>query len=78
MEKEILDKRNSTEAKQAKESLDNFTVDRAGKVKPDRDWITGPVNKQTLPALREKAKGDPKKLRQIQEIERLLKVSEGI
>lgn len=78
MEKEILDKKNSTEAKQAKESLDNFTVDRAGKVKPDRDWITGPVNKQTLPALREKAKGDPKKLRQIQEIERLLKVSEGI
>jgi hypothetical protein len=77
MEKEILDRRNSTEAKQAKESLDNFTVDRAGKAKPDRDWITGPVNKQTLPALKEKAKGDPKKLRQIQEIERLLKVSEG-
>lgn len=78
MEKEILEKRNSSEAKQAKESLDNFVVDKAGRPKPDRDWITGPVNKQTLPALREKAKNDPKKLRQIQEIERLLKVSEGM
>jgi hypothetical protein len=78
MEKEILDKRNSAEARQAKESLDNFVVDKAGRPKPDRDWITGPVNKQTLPALREKAKTDPKKLRQIQEIERLLKVSEGM
>lgn len=78
IEKEILDKRNSAEARQAKDSLDNFVKDKAGKIKPDRDWITGPVNKQTLPALREKAKGDQKKLRQIQEIERLLKVSEGI
>jgi hypothetical protein len=78
MEKEILDKRNSAEARQAKDSLDNFVKDKAGKIKPDRDWITGPVNKQTLPALREKAKGDQKKLRQIQEIERLLKISEGI
>jgi hypothetical protein len=78
MEKEIIEKRNSTEAKQAKESLDNFVVDKAGRPKPDRDWITGPVNNRTLPALREKAKNDPKKLRQIQEIERLLKVSEGI
>ena len=78
MEKEILDKRNSSEARQAKESLDNFVVDKAGRPKPDRDWITGPVNNRTLPALREKAKNDPKKLRQIQEIERLLKVSEGM
>jgi hypothetical protein len=78
MEKEMLEKRNSAEAIQAKKSLDNFVKNEAGKVKQDRDWITGPVNKQTLPALREKAKGDPKKLRQIQEIERLLKVSEGI
>ena len=78
MEQEILNKKNSAEAKQAKESLDNFVVDKAGRPKPDRDWITGPVNNRTLPALREKAKNDPKKLRQIQEIERLLKVSEGI
>lgn len=77
MEKEIIEKRNSVEAKQAKESLDKFAIDRDGKPKKDRDWITGPINKQTLPALREKAKNDPKKLRQIQEIERLLKVSEG-
>ncbi|CAB5223213.1 hypothetical protein UFOVP382_10 [uncultured Caudovirales phage] len=78
MEQEILNKKNSAEAKQAKESLDNFVVDKTGRPKPDRDWITGPVNNRTLPALREKAKNDPKKLRQIQEIERLLKVSEGI
>ena len=77
MEKEILEKTNSVEAKQAKEKLDKFAVDRDGKPKKDYDWITGPINNKTLPALREKAKNDPKKLRQIQEIERLLKVSEG-
>lgn len=77
MEKEILEKTNSVEAKQAKEKLDKFAVDRDGKPKKDYDWITGPINNKTLPALREKAKNDPKKLRQIQEIERLIKISEG-
>ncbi len=57
--------------------VDYFVIDKSGRAKPDRDWITGPVNRQTLPALKQKAGTDPKKLRQIQEIERLLKISEG-
>ena len=78
MENEILAKRNTAEAKQAKEALDYFVTDKSGRAKPDRDWITGPINRQTLPALRQKAGNDPKKLRQVQEAERLLKVSEGM
>lgn len=84
MENEILAKRNTAEAKQAKESLDYFVLDKSGRAKPDRDWITGPINRQTLPALRQKAEatkdlGDrTKRLRQVQEAERLLKVSEGM
>lgn len=83
IEQEILKKKNSLEAKQAKESLDNFAIDRNGKPKPDRDWITGPINKKTVKALEDKANKttDPKERRkqllQIVEIKRLLKVSEG-
>lgn len=84
MENEILAKRNTAEAKQAKEALDYFVLDKSGRAKPDRDWITGPINRQTLPALRQKAEAtkDPgdrtRRLRQVQEAERLLKVSEGM
>jgi hypothetical protein len=78
MESELLAKRNTAEAKQAREALDYFVLDKSGRAKPDRDWITGPINRQTLPALRQKAGNDPKKLRQVQEAERLLKVSEGM
>jgi hypothetical protein len=77
LESEILAKKNTSEAKQAKDSLDYFVIDKSGRAKPDKDWITGPINRQTLPALKQKAGTDPKKLRQIQEIERLLKISEG-
>lgn len=78
MENELLAKRNTAEAKQAKEALDYFVTDKSGRAKPDREWITGPINRNTLPALRQKAGNDPKKLRQVQEAERLLKVSEGM
>ena len=84
MENELLAKRNTAEAKQAKEALDYFVLDKSGRAKPDRDWITGPINRQTLPALRQKAEAtkDPgdrtRRLRQVQEAERLLKVSEGM
>ena len=83
MEKEILEKRNSAEARQAKESLDNFVVDKAGRPKPDREWITGPINEKTVEVLEDKANKtkDPKEKRkqllQIVEIKRLLKVSRG-
>ena len=84
MESELLAKRNTAEAKQAREALDYFVLDKSGKAKPDRDWITGPINRQTLPALRQKAEAtkDPgdrtKRIRQVQEAERLIKVSEGM
>jgi hypothetical protein len=84
MENELLAKRNTAEAKQAKEALDYFVTDKSGRAKPDRDWITGPINRQTLPALRQKAEAtkDPgdrtRRMRQVQEAERLLKVSEGM
>jgi hypothetical protein len=77
LESEIFAKANTSEAKQAKESLDYYVIDKSGRAKQDRDWITGPINRQTLPALKQKAGTDPKKLRQIQELERLLKISEG-
>jgi len=83
MEKEILEKRNSVEAKQAKESLDNFVVDKSGRPKPDREWITGPINEKTVEVLEDKANKtkDPKEKRkqllQIVEIKRLLKVFRG-
>lgn len=77
IESEILAKKNSSEAKQAADSLNYYVIDKNGRAKPDRDWITGPINRNSLPALKQKAGTDPKKLRQIQEIERLLKISEG-
>ena len=78
LEENVIKRQNTAEAKQAKESLDYFVIDKSGRAKQDRDWITGPINRQTLPALRQKAGNDPKKLRQVQEAERLLKVSEGM
>lgn len=78
LEKEELDKKNRSDAKQARDALDYFVTDKSGRAKPDREWITGPINQKTLPFLRQKAGTDPKKLRQIQEIERLLKASEGM
>jgi hypothetical protein len=83
IESEILAKKNTSEAKQALDSLNYYVIDKNGRAKPDRDWVTGPINRQTLPALKQKAEAtkDPgdrtRRLRQIQEIERLLKISEG-
>lgn len=77
LEQEVLTQKNSQEAKDARKQLDEYARRADGSFKPDRDWITGPINRSTLPALRQKAGNDPKKLRQIQDIERLLKLSEG-
>lgn len=77
LEQEVLAQKNSQEAKDARKQLDDYARRADGSFKPDRDWITGPINRNTLPALRQKAGNDPKKLRQIQDIERLLKLSEG-
>lgn len=77
IEEDISKRRNTEEAKQAKKQLEEFARRPDGSFKPDRDWITGTITKQSLPALRQKAGADQKKLRQVQEIERLLKLSEG-
>lgn len=84
LEENLIKRQNSAEAKAAKEALEYFVLDRSGRAKQDRDWITGPINRNTLPALRQKAEatkdlGDrTKRLRQVQEIERLITVSEGM
>jgi len=73
-----LTKRRSTEdAKAAQRQLDEFAKRPDGSYKPGRDWITGPVTRETLPALKQKAGNDPNKLRQITEIEKLLTRAEG-
>lgn len=77
LEQEVLAQKNSQEAKDARKQLDEYARRPDGSFKPDRDWITGPINRSTLPALRQKAGNDPKKLRQIKDIERLLNLSEG-
>jgi len=84
LEENVIKRQNTAEAKAAKDALDYFVLDKSGRAKPDRDWITGPINRQTLPALKQKAEAtkDPgdrtRRMRQIQEIERLLKISEGM
>jgi hypothetical protein len=77
LEDSIAKRRNSEDAKAAQKSLSEFAKGPDGKYKPGRDWITGPVTADNLPALRQKAGNDPAKLRQINELEKLLKRSQG-
>ena len=83
LKQEVIARRSSIEAKQAQESLDNYAIGRDGKPKKGREWIPGPVNKNTLGALREVAKKikDPEERRraanQILEIESLIEKAEG-
>jgi hypothetical protein len=77
LEDNIAKRRNSEDAKAAQRSLDNFAKGPDGKYKSGRDWITGPVTEQNLPALRQKAGNDPAKMRQINELEKLLKRARG-
>ena len=77
LEDNLAKRRNSEDAKAAQRSLDNFAKGPDGKYKSGRDWITGPVTEQNLPALRQKAGNDPAKMRQINELEKLLKRAQG-
>lgn len=84
LKERVIARRSSIAAKQAEESLDKYTVDREGKPKKNRAWITGPINSQTLGALKQKAmdpKLDPKerteRLKQIKEIESLIEAKQG-
>jgi hypothetical protein len=77
LEDNIAKRRGTEDAKAAQKQLDEFSRRADGTAKPDREWITGPVNRDNLPALKQKAGSDPNKLRQITELEKLLKRSEG-
>jgi hypothetical protein len=77
LEDNIAKRRNTEDAKLATKQLEEFAKRPDGTYKPGRDWITGPVTRDNLPALRQKAGNDQNKLRQIAELEKLLKRSEG-
>lgn len=77
LEDNLAKRRNSEDARAAQKSLSEFAKGPDGKYKAGRDWITGPVTADNLPALRQKAGNDPAKLRQINELEKLLKRSQG-
>jgi hypothetical protein len=77
LEDNIAKRRNSEDAKSARKSLDEFAKRPDGTYKSGRDWITAPVTRNNLPALRQKAGNDANKLRQVDEIEKLIKRSEG-
>jgi hypothetical protein len=77
LEDNIAKRRGTEDAKAAQKQLDEFSRRPDGTAKPGREWITGPVNRDNLPALKQKAGSDPNKLRQIAELEKLLKRSEG-
>ena len=77
LEDNIAKRRNTEDAKAATKQLEEFAKRPDGTYKPGRDWITGPVTRDNLPALRQKAGSDQNKLRQIAELEKLLKRSEG-
>ena len=77
LEDNLTKRRGTEDAKAAQRQLDEFSRRPDGSPKPGREWITGPVNRDNLPALRQKAGSDVNKLRQITELEKLLKRSEG-
>lgn len=77
LEKEELDKKNKTDAKQAQTKLDNYVRNADGTAKKGRDWITGPITSRSIDALRRQAGNDPVKLRQVRDMEALLKQAQG-
>jgi len=77
IEDNLLKRRNTEDAKAAQKRIDEFAKNADGTYKNGRDWITGPVTRDNLPALRQKAGNDAQKLRDIAELEKLLKRAEG-
>jgi hypothetical protein len=70
-------RRSTEEANAARKSLEGFARRPDGSPVPGREWITGTVTMENLPALRQKAGNDLNKLRQVDAIERLLKLAAG-
>lgn len=77
LEKEELEKKNKSDAKQAQDKLNNYARNPDGKPKPGREWITGPITSRSIEALRRQAGNDPVKLRQVRDMEALLKQAQG-
>jgi len=63
-------RRNSEAAKAARKALDD--------VWSKKNWINGPITRDSVPALRQKAGSDKNKNKEIDEIEKLLNQLEGI
>lgn len=66
--KEVEARRNTEQAKAAKTALEVYEK---------RDWINGPITRETLPALEVKAGSDKNKLNDLKRIRSLLDQSEG-
>lgn len=77
LETGVASRRSTAEAQAAQARLDTFARRPDGSPVPGRDWITGPVTLENLPTLKQKAGNDVNKLRQIAEMERLLKLAAG-
>lgn len=77
LEENLTKRRNTEDAKAAQKRIDEFAKNADGTYKNGRDWITGAVTRDNLPALRQKAGNDAQKLRDIAELEKLLKRAEG-
>jgi hypothetical protein len=67
--KEVEDRRNTEAAKAARTALET--------VYEKRDWINGPITRESLPALEKKAGNDKNKLNDLKRIKSLLEQSEG-
>lgn len=68
LEDGIAKTRNTETAKAARNSLQVFEK---------QEWINGPINRDTLPALERKAGTDKKKLNEVNRIKQLLKQADG-
>ncbi len=66
--KQIETKRNSAEAKAAQASLERMAT---------KEWINGPITRDSLPALERKAGNDRSKLREVDQARKLLNTIEG-
>jgi hypothetical protein len=68
LEDNIAKTRNTETAKAAKKSLEVFEK---------LEWVNGPINNNTLPALERKAGTDKKKLQEVNRIKQLLRQANG-
>jgi hypothetical protein len=68
LEDNIAKTRNTESAKAARKSLEVFEK---------LEWVNGPINRNTLPALERKAGTDKKKLQEVNRIKQLLRQADG-